>query len=230
MSSSQLDPALLHWWTELLARIPALTGLNQAGRPEAGRWQDDIIAGLVEPRTRVLDLGCGNGELLARLRDERQVVGQGIELDPDAVSQCVERGVPVIQADLDSGLKGLPDKSFDVVICEETLQTVHSPKTVLTEMLRIGRRGIVTFPNFAHWQMRLDLAIRGRMPESPAFPHPWSESPNIHPLTLLDFQEWAHREHVSIAGGHVRVAGEVRSLQPDDNLNAEQVLLVIERC
>ncbi|MFW5829494.1 MAG: methionine biosynthesis protein MetW, partial [Planctomycetota bacterium] len=177
----------------------------------------------------VLDLGCGDGLLLERLQREGAARVQGLELEPEAVLRCIERHVPVIQHDLDDGLPGFEDSTWDVVICEETLQALRRPVAVLQEILRVGRRGIVTFPNFAHWRMRMDLFLHGRMPVTPSYPHHWYDSPNIHPITLADFQDWAQEAHIHIALAYAYAAGSIRPLNGDDNLHAEQVLLVIER-
>ena len=152
------------------------------------RWQDDLIEKEIPRGAAVLDLGCNDGLLLGRLSAKKRARVQGIELDTDSVGRCVERGVPVIHADLDAGLGGLVDKSFDYVILEETLQTLHRPIFVLGEMLRVGRRGIVSFPNFGHWRVRAYLVFRGRMPVSRSIPYSWYETPNIHHTTVKDFR------------------------------------------
>lgn len=193
------------------------------------RWQDDLIEEKVPAGASVLDLGCGNGELLARLMHRKQVRGQGVELDPDAVFECVANGVPVLQANLDEGLKGFADHSFEYVVLEETLQTLHRPVELLKEMLRVGRRGIVSFPNFAYWQVRFDLACRGRMPVTSRLPKRWYDTQNIHLLTIQDFLDWAEENGVRIAQGYVLAGGVVRELRPADNLYAEEALLAVEK-
>ena len=142
----------------------------------------------IEPRARVLDLGCGDGEFLARLRDERDVRGTGIEIDPTAITTAIGRGLDIIEQDLDGGLDNFPDRSFDVVVMAHALQAVHFPHQVLEEMLRIGREGIVTFPNFGQWRCRLYLLSRGRMPVSRFLPYNWYDTPNIHFCTVRDFE------------------------------------------
>lgn len=193
------------------------------------RWQDDYIADAIAPGASVLDLGCGNGDLLARLMNEKGVFGQGVEVQPDAVLECVRRGVPVFHTDLDAGLKGFADESFDVVVLEETLQTLHRPVAVLEEMLRVGNHGVVSFPNFAYWRVRLELASRGRMPVTEWLPHHWYDTPNIHLFTLQDFLVWADEAGVAVREGYSLVEGAVRPLDEADNLYAEEVLLFIER-
>jgi len=147
-----------------------------------------IIAELVNPGARVLDLGCGDGELLAHLRDNKSVNGYGLEIDPGKITTCVKSGVNVIEQDLDAGLANFADGSFDMVVMTETLQSVRAPVALLEEMLRIGHECIVTFPNFGHWRCRLQLMARGRMPVSEHLPHSWYDTPNIHLCTFLDFE------------------------------------------
>jgi methionine biosynthesis protein MetW len=147
-----------------------------------------IIADLVNPGARVLDLGCGDGELLAHLMKNKSVNGYGLEIDPDKITTCIRSGVNVIEQNLDAGLSNFADDSFDMVVMTETLQAVKAPVQMLEEMLRIGRECIVTFPNFGHWRCRLYLAARGRMPVSEHLPHSWYDTPNIHLCTFLDFE------------------------------------------
>ena len=148
----------------------------------------EVIADLINPGARVLDLGCGEGELLAFLQANKRVNGYGLEIDPANITTCVRKGVNVIEQDLDSGLSNFPDDSFDMVVMTETLQSVKAPVILLEEMLRIAQECIVTFPNFGHWRCRLYLATRGRMPISDHLPHSWFDTPNIHLCTFLDFE------------------------------------------
>jgi methionine biosynthesis protein MetW len=202
---------------------------RQTGEPATARWQEEIIAREIPVGASVLDLGCGDGFLLERLMRERNVRGQGVEIDPDQVFSCVDRGVPVIQADLGAGLRWCPDKSFDVVVLEETLQTLQNPREVLEEMLRVGKRGLVSFPNFAHYRVVVDLAARSRMPVTDRLPYYWYESANIHLLTLRDLLDWASSSGVRIVTGYALVDGVPRELRADDDLLAEEVLVVVER-
>ncbi len=146
-----------------------------------------LVAGMVEPGSRVLDVGCGDGTLLRMLQDGRGVDARGIELSQAGVNACVARGLSVIQGDADTDLTAYPNDSFDYVILSQTLQATHRPKVVLENMLRIGRRAIVSFPNFGHWAVRTRLVFGGRMPVTENLPVSWYETPNIHFCTIRDF-------------------------------------------
>ncbi len=162
------------------------------------RPEFSIISDWIRPGSRVLDMGCGDGTLLGHLRDTRQVTGYGLEIAPDNIRRCVDAGISVIQTDLDAGLSDFEQDSFDYVLMTQTLQAVRYPEKLLDEMLRIGRQGIVTFPNFAHWRLRLHLAVRGRMPVSKALPNSWYDTPNIHLCTVHDFEELCREKGIRI--------------------------------
>ena len=147
----------------------------------------EVVASFIEPRSRVLDVGCGDGELLSLLESDRQVDGRGVELSQRGVNECVARGLSVIQGDADHDLVFYPDKGFDYVILSQTLQATRNPKAVLEDLLRIGDRAIVSFPNFGHWRMRLSLLFKGRMPVTRELPYSWYDTPNIHFCTIRDF-------------------------------------------
>ncbi len=155
-----------------------------------------LVADLVLPGSRVLDLGCGDGELLAHLIAERGCGGTGVEGSDDGFHACVARGVPVRQADLDDGLAVFGDRTYDVVILSQTLQATRRPALVLREVVRVGRSAVVSFPNFGHWRLRLDLLGRGRMPVSRTLPYAWDETPNIHLCTVRDFEALLRRERI----------------------------------
>lgn len=157
-----------------------------------------LISRWIREGSRVLDLGCGDGSLLVYLRDNRGVSGYGLEIDDHHIVQCMGAGVNVIQTDLDAGLHEFGTGQFDYVIMTQTLQAVRFPDRVLLEMLRIGREGIVTFPNFAHWKLRLHLALRGVMPVTRALPHQWYNTPNIHLCTLTDFERLCHDRGIEV--------------------------------
>ena len=146
-----------------------------------------LIADMVETGSRVIDIGCENGTLLSYLADFKQVDARGLELRMEGVRACVSQGLSVIQGNADRDLKDYPDDAFDYAILSQTLQATHRPKLVLEQLLRIGRHVIVSFPNFGHWRARLDLTLRGRMPQNENLPVPWYETPNIHFCTIRDF-------------------------------------------
>jgi methionine biosynthesis protein MetW len=146
-----------------------------------------LVAEMVTPGSRVLDVGCGDGELLALLAETRNVDARGIELSREGVAGCVARGLSVIQGDADTDLADYPDDSFDYVILSQTIQATRNPRLVLEHMLRIGRRAIVSFPNFGHWRMRSQVFFKGRMPVTDSLPFDWWDTPNIHFCTIRDF-------------------------------------------
>jgi len=156
-----------------------------------GRGDYAIIGEIVEPQSRVLDLGCGEGELLQWLVESKAVEARGVEISREKVQRAIARGVSVFQGDIDEGLADYPDGAFDYVILSQTLQETRHPRQVLREMLRVGRRAIVAFPNFGHWRVRLSMLTSGRAPRTRLFPYAWHESPNIHFLTVRDFEELA---------------------------------------
>ena len=157
-----------------------------------------LISGWIAPGSRVLDLGCGDGALLAHLRAHRDVKGYGLEIDGGHVVQCIVHGINVIQSDLDAGLADFDSQFFDYVIMTQTLQAVHFPQRILSEMLRVGREGIVTFPNFGHWKPRVYLGLGGRMPMSRALPNEWYDTPNIHLCTLKDFEDLCNEKGIDV--------------------------------
>jgi methionine biosynthesis protein MetW len=157
-----------------------------------------IIEKWIKPGSHVLDLGCGNGELLHYLQNHKQVNGYGLEIDPDNINACIAKGVNVIDKNLDLDLDNFADRSFDTVVMTQALQAVHYPDRVLEDMLRIGREAILTFPNFGHWRCRLYLGLKGRMPVSEFLPYTWYNTPNIHFCTFTDFENLCHERSVKI--------------------------------
>jgi methionine biosynthesis protein MetW len=153
-----------------------------------------VIGEIVEPGSRVLDLGCGEGELLAWLVEHKRVLARGVEISSAQVRRAISRGVSVYQGDIDEGLADYPDKAFDYVILSQTLQETRSPLKVLREMLRVGRRAIISFPNFGHWKVRAAMLVNGQAPKTKLFPYNWYNSPNIHFLSINDFEDLC-REH-----------------------------------
>ncbi len=162
-------------------------GRAEASRPPALRPDLAVVADWVRPGTRVLDIGCGDGALLAHLAATKGIDGRGIEISQAGVSACVRHGLSVIQGDADTDLRHYPSDAFDFVILSQTLQATRAPRQVLIDMLRIGRCVIVSFPNFAHWRARLQLLVRGRMPVTETLAHAWYDTPNIHLCSIRDF-------------------------------------------
>lgn len=186
-----------------------------------------LICGLVEKESSVLDLGCGEGELMELLIRERQVTARGVEISEEGVYRCISRGLSVHHGDLDEGLEDYPDGSFDYVILSQTLQAVHKPKLVLQEMLRVGRLGIVTFPNFAHWRVRLQLALGGRMPKTRDLPYEWYNTPNIHLTTISDFLGLLQADGISVVKA-VYLSG-TRPVDLLPNLLAQTGIFLIQK-
>jgi methionine biosynthesis protein MetW len=183
--------------------------------PRAGSLRSDLrlIADWIAPGSAVLDLGCGDGVLLAHLRDTQQCRGYGVEIDDGLVLQCVKRGVNVAQANLDAGLRLFPDDAFDTVVLSQTLQAMHRVEAVLREMARVARRGIVSFPNFGHWRHALSL-LGGRMPVTKTIPYEWHDTPNIHLCTPKDFEILAAKLGLTITGRALLADGEPVTVLP----------------
>lgn len=160
----------------------------------------------IQQSSRVLDLGCGDGTLLKFLIEHKGVQGYGLEIDPAQINACIDKGLNVIEQNLDRGLGNFADKSFDTVIMTQALQTLHFPHLVLDEMLRVGKECIVTFPNFGHWKARCYLALRGRMPVSDLLPYEWYNTPNIHFCTFKDFEVLCRERNIKVI--HRQVVNE----------------------
>lgn len=198
---------------------------------EALRADLRLLAGLVPRGSRVLDLGCGDGALLEHLRDQRDCTVRGVELSPSGVLGCVSRGIAVIQADLDEGLREIPDASFDVIVLSQTLQEVRNLRLLLVDIMRVGSRVIISYPNFGHFAARLRLGLRGRMPVSESLPYEWYETPNVHYTTIRDFGLLAasagtrieHQMAFRLDGG------AVRPVRFAANLRAELAIAVLVR-
>lgn len=161
--------------------------IKSLNKSSLSRYDHQLISEWVADDSRVIDLGCGNGKLLNHLQTNKGVTGYGIELDPSMISQCIDNDINVIQFNLDQGLGHFDTNSFDTVILSLTLQSIRKPKELLSEMMRVGKHGIVTFPNFAHWRNRWQIAMSGKMPESKQLPYKWFDTPNIHLCTIKDF-------------------------------------------
>ena len=192
-----------------------------------GRSDYAIISELVEPNTKVLDLGCGEGELLAWLAASKDVDARGVELNGARVQRAIAGGVSVFHADIEEALSDLPDQAFDYVILSQTLQETREPLKIVKEMLRVGRRAIIAFPNFGHWTVRLTHLFSGRAPKTKLFPHEWYDSPNIHVLTVHDF-EWLVRAQGWTIERRIFLQGQ-RRVTTFPNLTAEVAVFLIRR-
>lgn len=187
-----------------------------------------LIAANVAPASRVLDVGCGDGALMAALRDQRGVDARGLEIDPANVAACVGRGLSVIQGDADTDLGDYPDAAFDYAILSQTLQTTRRPDLVLEELLRIGRKAFVSFPNFAHWRVRLSLLWGGRMPVTRLLPVAWYETPNIHHVTIADFRALVADRNIRVEAAWF-LAGDRQTSAAAANFRAEHAVFLLSR-
>jgi homoserine O-acetyltransferase len=205
---------------------PRQINIEQAKRI---RLDYEEIVSLIEPDSVVLDIGCGDGQLLANLAADKNIKGDGIELDQDLVMACVKKGLPIIQHDIEQGLENYTDRSYDYVILSQTVQTIKNPEKIFAEMLRIGRKVIVSFPNFAHWRCRAQLLLRGKAPVTGQLPFEWHDSPNIHCLSLKDFDHFCRKLGVKV---EKRIPLNKTTLSPvrfAPNLFAEQVIYVTSK-
>ena len=167
-------------------------------RVDSLKLERRVISEWIEGFSSVLDLGCGDGELLSILIQEKQVHAQGIEIDEQAIHKCVAKGLSVFQQDIDTGLSEYRDKFFDYVMLSQSLQQVKNPDIVLKEALRVGKKVIVSFPNFAHYTARFQIFFGGRVPVTRALPYEWHDTPNSHFLSISDFIEYCHERSIEI--------------------------------
>lgn len=194
---------------------------------KGARLDHSIIYNIVESRSRILDLGCGDGELMALLAKGKSVKAQGIEISEKAVYKCVEKGVSVFHGDIDTGLIEYPDKSFDYVILNQSMQQVKNAKVVIGEALRIGEKVIVGFPNFAYLPGRARLFFKGKTPITKSLPYRWYDTPNLHFLTISDFKNFCREKNIKIIDAHFLGAKNEIKLWP--NLFAANTIFVITR-
>ena len=208
--------------------------LDRTMAADPNRVDYRIIADLIPNNAKVLDVGCGDGALLALLQEEKQVDGRGIELSQKGVSQAVSRGLSVIQGDADEDLMHYPDQSFDYVVLSQTIQATRAPNLVLAEMLRIGQRAIVSFPNFGYWRMRANLMLKGTMPVTEDLPYSWYDTPNIHFCTIRDFVALCDEADANITkfialGGNRNLLADGMPLFMKNILGEQAVLLLENR-
>ncbi len=190
---------------------------------------DKIIKAHITPGTRVIDLGCGDGRLLATLRDLHHCEVMGVEIEQDEFVSAIAKGIPVIRTDMDEGLTDIPDDSFDFAVLSQTLQQVRHPVRVLEEILRIAKMALVVIPNFGHWKVRLQVMLQGRAPVTEQLPYQWHNTPNIHFLSMHDFRDLAHQGAFRIVK-EIPIIGEKsveKAFAP--NLRAKNVLYILER-
>jgi methionine biosynthesis protein MetW len=192
-----------------------------------GRSDYAIIGEIIQPNTTVLDLGCGDGALLQWLVENKQVDARGVEISGELVQRAIGRGVSVYQGNIDEGLTDYPDTAFDYVLLSQTLQETRQPRRVLNEMLRVGKNAIVAFPNFGHWRMRVSMLMSGRAPRTRLFPHAWYDSPNIHFLTVHDFEDLADLEGLVIERKYFLSGHRTVKLFP--NILAEVAVYLVRR-
>jgi methionine biosynthesis protein MetW len=192
-----------------------------------GRSDYAIIGEIIQPNTTVLDLGCGDGALLQWLVENKRVDARGVEISGELVQRAIGRGVSVYQGNIDEGLADYPDAAFDYVLLSQTLQETRHPRRVLNEMLRVGKNAIVAFPNFGHWRMRLSMLMSGRAPRTPLFPHAWYDSPNIHFLTVHDFEDLAALEGLIIERKYFLSGHQTVKAFP--NILAEVAVFLVRR-
>jgi methionine biosynthesis protein MetW len=209
--------------------------MNRADRITASALRPDLaaIAEMIPPDARVLDIGCGDGSLLEYLVRAKNVDGRGLELSQQNVNHCVARGLSVVQGDADTDLSEYPSGVFDIVILSQTIQATRRPRHVLYELLRIGKRTIVSFPNFGHWRIRLALLLSGRMPVTRTLDHVWHDSPNIHLCTINDFLVLAHEVGAQIEQALALIDNQrTRKMDPDawgPNLMAEGAIFLLAK-
>ncbi|MBR5303819.1 MAG: methionine biosynthesis protein MetW [Candidatus Gastranaerophilales bacterium] len=191
-----------------------------------------VVCDLIEKNSRVLDLGCGQGELLELLKTEKQVKGFGVEINQDSLLEALVKGLSVIQGDIDKGLDEFQDNMYDYAILNQTLQSTKYPEMIIDEMLRVAKKGIVSFPNFAYWRVRFYLFFKGRMPKSEQLPYEWYDTPNIHLLTIGDFFEFCKKRNIKIEKSVYLTRNKSRSgflIRHIANFFSQEVVFVISK-
>ena len=191
-----------------------------------------IITDNIEENSKILDLGCGNGELLKMLIEKKHCTGSGIDINQENVIHSIQKGLSVIQGDIDDGLKEISNKQYDYVILNQTLQSTEKPDYVIEEMLRVGKKGVVSFPNFGYWRVRFYLFFKGKMPKSKMLPFSWYNTPNIHLLTIKDFFEFCKERNIKIKKSIYIKRGKLHKNPLTEfvaNLICEEAVFIIEK-
>ncbi len=190
---------------------------------------DDLIMRHIDQDSRVIDLGCGDGRLMERLQRERGCHVVGIDVEKKNVKSVIRRGLPVVAADLNEGLAGIPSDSFDFAVLSQTLQQVQRPKQLLKEMLRVASRGLVVIPNFGHWRVRFEVLLRGRTPITDALPYEWHETPNVHFMSMRDFHELMKSIGLRVVKQRPIIRGRAVDKAWASNLRADSAFYLLER-
>lgn len=202
------------------------------GKTQGLRLNYSIITDIIDEGAKVLDLGCGDGTLLAKLIEEKKVKGIGIEINQNDVISSLEKGLSIIQGDIDEGLKGFSDREYDWAVLNQTLQSTEKPDYVVDEMLRVSKKAVVSFPNFAYWKVRFYLFFTGHMPKSKILPFEWYDTPNIHLLTVKDFYEFCAKRNIKILKSVYMTRANVKKnflIRFLSNFFAEEVIFVISK-
>jgi len=194
---------------------------------ETLKLEDQLIANMIEPGSKVLDLGCGDGALLAWLVANKQVHAQGIELSEEEIYKCVKKGITVLHSDIESGLAGYPDGAFDYVILNESMQEVKKVDFAIAETLRVGAKVVVSFPNFAHWRSRAQLLFDGKSPVTKSLPYSWLNTPNVRFLSIADFKDFCEEKNLSVEAEKYIASGKVIKAFP--NLRAHNAIFLISK-
>lgn len=193
-----------------------------------------FIIDIIEDGSRVLDLGCGDGDLLKALKTKKNIRAEGVELSEECIQACVAKGLfNVRHGNLDEGLADYDDKSVDYVVLMNTIQVLHRPLFLMQEMARVGKKCIISFPNFAYWRVRYQLAVHGRMPKGPRIPYEWYDSPNIHLTSIMDFRDFCRTANLSVLREihlHTTAGGECKIVRLLPNLFSDEAIFLVEEC
>ena len=189
---------------------------------------NNIIESIIHQNQHILDCGCGDGTLLTLLKEKKEITGYGIDIDEENIVSCIQKNIPAYHGDILEGLNALPNNSFDCVILSQTLQQINDPQTLLAELCRVGKFGIVSFPNFSHWRCRLQL-FNGKIPQSKSLPFSWHDTPNIRVISIKSFQEFCIEQRISIIDAYALSDSGISKLSRFSNLFSQNGLFVIKK-